>query len=135
LSHLTPRLIWTDDATPALTGRRRPWRAGTAPVRTDAFDELSFNVPLGGRALEDHLAAVASMAAAYAESVKLPPSLVSAVELAGRFHDLGKLDVRFQAWLDPTNAGQPLAKSAYDFALSEQSVPRRTGHGAGVTNC
>lgn len=62
--------------------------------------------------LEAHGKAVAARSRSIAERVGLPAELVKVVEMAGRFHDLGKADRRFQRWLDPQQAcAVPLAKS------------------------
>ena len=67
--------------------------------RGEHFDESS----LGPAAIElvQHCQAVASRARAVAERVGLPAELSDVIEQAGRFHDIGKVDRRFQRWLDP----------------------------------
>lgn len=92
---------------PAPTGPR--W--ATVQVRADAFEELSFTAasPL----LVQHLGAVGETAARIAEALGISDPLVKAVYQAGLWHDLGKLDPRFQRWLDPdVQAAAPLAKSS-----------------------
>lgn len=49
--------------------------------------------------LDEHNQAVAAMAKHFAERCYLPEALRGAIERAGVFHDLGKADPRFQAWL------------------------------------
>lgn len=91
---------------PAPVDRR--WAA--VGVRAEAFEELSFTA--ASPVLADHLAAVGDTAASIATALGLPAALVEAVRLAGRWHDLGKADARFQRWLDPDAAATaPLAKS------------------------
>lgn len=76
-------------------------------ARVEALDELS-NAPRA--ALGEHLRSVGEAALRIAISIGLPRAVADAVAGAGRFHDLGKADPRFQLWLDPTSA-EPLAKS------------------------
>lgn len=71
---------------------------------------------------KSHLDGVAGYAARYARRCGLPVDLVKTVEAAGRGHDLGKADPRFQAWLkggNPWARGPLLAKSA-DMAQSRE---------------
>jgi CRISPR-associated endonuclease/helicase Cas3 len=49
--------------------------------------------------LKDHCAGVTRFAVGFAERCGLPAELVRDFELAGRFHDAGKADPRFQDWL------------------------------------
>ena len=74
------------------------------------FDETS----LGADAVEldPHGQAVATRAQAVARRIGLSPALADVVERAGRLHDIGKGDRRFQRWLDPEAARDVLlAKS------------------------
>ncbi len=77
------------------------------------LDETS--LILGPEAVElaAHGAAVGSRARAIASSIGLPPHLCEVVEIAGRAHDIGKADRRFQRWLDPEGRRNALvAKSS-----------------------
>jgi len=68
----------------------------------DQSDDDVVSTSLFGRVaigLEDHGEAVGQLAQEFAEHLGLPETLVRAVTLAGRFHDLGKADPRFQALL------------------------------------
>jgi CRISPR-associated endonuclease/helicase Cas3 len=61
----------------------------------------------------EHAAAVEERTLSHADLCGVSPAVASALGVAARYHDLGKLDKRFQAWLgdgsqDPS---QPLAKS------------------------
>src|SRR5207245_5412391 len=68
--------------------------------------------------LNDHLDGVGSFAKYFAERCGLPSEIVAALELAGRWHDIGKADRRFQLMLHSGDsfraaiASEPLAKSA-----------------------
>jgi CRISPR-associated endonuclease/helicase Cas3 len=74
------------------------------------FDQLSFDAT--SVTLDEHLGSVGEAARRIGEAVGLAAPLISAVDLAGRFHDLGKLDARFQLWLDPEHKhADPVAKS------------------------
>ncbi|MBI4756021.1 MAG: type I-U CRISPR-associated helicase/endonuclease Cas3 [Betaproteobacteria bacterium] len=69
-----------------------------------------------------HLDGVAEYAARHARLCGLPADLAETVEAAGRGHDLGKADPRFQAWLkggNPWARGALLAKSG-DMAHSRE---------------
>ncbi len=62
--------------------------------------------------LDLHGQAVGERARAIAERIGLSPRLVEVVERAGRLHDIGKADRRFQRWLDPDGQrGVLVAKS------------------------
>lgn len=69
--------------------------------------------------LEGHCAGVAELVEVFAEKAGLPSGLTDGLRLAGRLHDLGKADPRFQAWLHDGNAlaaqlsPNLLAKSAH----------------------
>ncbi len=78
------------------------------------FDETS----LGADAVEldRHGQAVATRARAVARRIGLSPALVDVVERAGRLHDIGKGDRRFQRWLDP-EAGR-------DMLVAKSHAPR-----------
>lgn len=95
---------------PYVSAARRGLRAATVRVAADAFEELSFDIK--SATLAAHLGNVGEMAAKMAAAIGLPDDLVEIVGLAGRLHDIGKSDPRFQRWLDPDGRSEEyLAKS------------------------
>jgi CRISPR-associated endonuclease/helicase Cas3 len=86
------------------------WRCDsiTKELPIDALDELS-NAP--SARLDEHLCSVGELAERIGIAVGLPPEMCAVLRDAGRFHDLGKADARFQRWLGG-DVAEPLAKSA-----------------------
>ena len=82
----------------------------------DGSDE-SISCTGAGVTLRRHMDGLGDMAAAFAERLGLSPEFCDDLQLAGRLHDLGKVDLRFQLQLvggDPVAAAmldEPLAKS------------------------
>lgn len=77
-------------------------------------DDAEGSLPGYSLSLERHSAAVEQRAEEFARRAGLPPDAVADVALAGRWHDAGKKDPRFQAWLqygDPLGSDTVLAKS------------------------
>lgn len=63
---------------------------------------------------DEHVDRVVALSTAHARACGLDDDLVRTIGLAARYHDLGKLDPRFQAWLNggvPPGPGEVLAKS------------------------
>jgi CRISPR-associated endonuclease/helicase Cas3 len=86
-------------------------RTGIGHVAADAFDELSFLATSVG--LDDHLQVVGAAAERVLAALGGTDRLVRVLRDAGRYHDLGKADPRFQRWLDPDGlADRLLAKSS-----------------------
>lgn len=66
---------------------------------------------------ETHVQQVAKRARSFSHELGLSEDLLATIELAARNHDAGKLDQRFQAWLNggmPPDGNKPLAKSGRD---------------------
>jgi len=109
-----------DDAFPFVPLTRPSLQSGArVQVRTEAFDELSFTAT--SVLLPQHVGSVGQAAEKIARKIGLSNDAVAAVAAAGRFHDLGKAEPRFQAWLDPkAAAGGPVAKSGARTASWER---------------
>ena len=88
----------------------------TDPDGPTGDDATSFR-DLNTVTLGAHCKGVAELAAQFAAAIGLPDQFVTDLELAGFFHDLGKVDPRFQSWLVGGDevaaeiASEPLAKS------------------------
>jgi len=81
-----------------------------AEARVDEFDEHSITATV--QDLASHGCAVAERAVSIAECIGIADDLRDTIAMAGRFHDIGKSDLRFQRWLDPEGAAvSPVAKS------------------------
>ncbi|MCY3981581.1 MAG: type I-U CRISPR-associated helicase/endonuclease Cas3 [Roseovarius sp.] len=79
-------------------------------TRVDEFDEHSITTEV--QDLASHGRAVAERALSIAECIGIADDLRATIAMAGRFHDIGKSDLRFQRWLDPEGAAvSPVAKS------------------------
>ena len=90
---------------------RIPVPAAREP-RSDELDEMSLSLPDSAVELDLHGATVAARARSIADRVGIAPELALTVERAGRLHDIGKADARFQRWLDPNGLQpEPVAKS------------------------
>jgi CRISPR-associated endonuclease/helicase Cas3 len=128
---------WLSEVIGALRGRRgrRVVRVqGEGGVAPDSALSYFALIERGGRdattdheissftgvevSLKSHLAGVGDRAESFARRCALPNELVQAIAIAGRWHDVGKADSRFQVLLHGGDrfkadlAPEPLAKSA-----------------------
>lgn len=109
-----------------------PRSTGPTQVQIDAAgivdsDDLAGTSLTGSQVpLAQHLGAVGDRARSFAESLGYSSDLVAAVEAAGRAHDLGKIDARFQTLL---RAGDWLEAAAHeghlDMAVAKSGDHRR----------
>ena len=98
---------------------RRRWSEEAADFADDGVDSGAASSSV---TLADHSAQVERLARDFAVRCGLPEPLIAAIALAARYHDVGKVDPRFQALLfggdgvaalrEARTAGGPLAKSA-----------------------
>lgn len=110
---------------PSRVSEKRPWYVAEArksarlPMGTGDDGEVQSSAGSRKIGLEQHLNDVAERAAEYANRMGLPPELVRAVELAGRTHDLGKADARFQSML---HGGDRLRSEAWPKLLAKSGM-------------
>lgn len=115
IATLRPRLVQARREVPRL----RVEKAQLEPPSIE-FDETSLGPEAVG--LAGHGAAVGRRARDTAATIGLPPHLCEVLEVAGRAHDVGKADQRFQRWLDPEGRRDaPVAKSNTPRHLWEQT--------------
>jgi CRISPR-associated endonuclease/helicase Cas3 len=72
--------------------------------------------------LDEHLQGVAELARRFGNAGTLPAEVISDLELAGRLHDLGKADQRFQAWLHRGN--ELAARAARRLLAKSPGLPQ-----------
>lgn len=99
----------------------------------DGSDETSSMIG-SGVALRRHMDGVGDRAERTAKRLGLPADILADLKLAGRLHDLGKVDMRFQAQLAGGDAidlfmrDEPLAKSLPEVRWRRGTYPRGMRH-------
>lgn len=96
--------------------------AEAEPTPAEEDDELSLR---GLVTLNQHVDGVTDFAVRFAEQCGLPPGLVKDFRLAGQFHDAGKADPRFQAWLYGCMNGRYVRGRSELIAKSEAKTEAR----------
>lgn len=84
----------------------RKTSTATGDATTDDEGSSHTGIPISLRA---HMKGVGDFAASFGQRCGLAESLINDLRLAGRWHDAGKVDPRFQRWL---HGGSPLADVA-----------------------
>ena len=115
-------------------------KPATATAEGDDDEVGASSVGSARVTLGAHQDAVGNRAAQIAQALALPPDLATLVQDAGRWHDLGKCDARFQVMLhggDATEAAlatEPLAKSGLDPTdrMAWRLAARRSGLPSGA---
>lgn len=98
--------------------RLRLARASTER-RSDELDETS--LARNATLLHHHGQRVGDVAGSIAKRVGVPARFVGEIRRAGRWHDCGKADARFQRWLNPTGRA---ANDEPSPLLAKSDVPR-----------
>jgi CRISPR-associated endonuclease/helicase Cas3 len=78
--------------------------------------------------LDQHCERVAELGRRLAGAANDDPTIARAVEIAGRYHDCGKLDPRFQRWLflgEEPDGDSPLAKSGISTRSARSEAARK----------
>ena len=71
-------------------------------------------------ALKEHMAGVGARAERYARALNLDDKISHDLNLAGRYHDIGKADLRFQMML---SGGDPITYAAQEELLAKSIIP------------
>lgn len=116
-----------------LVGRKTLKDAGDATTENEASSMTGVKV-----SLTRHMEGVARIARKFGESCGLEDRFVHALDIAGRWHDAGKVDPRFQRWLQGGSplaivSDEPLAKSEQVYAdrAARRRARERSGYPSG----
>lgn len=85
------------------------------------LDETSL-LTVEATGLDSHGAAVADLAALIAERIGIPSPLACVVQEAGKLHDIGKAEHRFQRWLQPNF--EPEQDTSPKMLKAKSNTPR-----------
>ena len=96
-------------------------KSAAAEPLSDELDEMSRAE--SAVELKRHGEAVAARSRSIAERLGVSADLATVIERAGRVHDVGKADRRFQRWLDP-NGRQPVMVAKSDMPRSRWTAAR-----------
>lgn len=137
------RNVWLLQEAAVVSPAEQPWHAVLARRGVSFAEDRSAtgSSAVGRRiTLRSHQEHVSEMARTIAERLGLPPHVVESVALAGRWHDEGKRDPRFQAMLwggdhrSAEIAPEPIAKSGMNPAdrRAHERARRRAGYPRGL---
>jgi CRISPR-associated endonuclease/helicase Cas3 len=130
---------------PAVNGKQLPTSPHTSTESSDDHTDIDDTASIIGAEIKlaDHCRGVADWARKFAAGCGLSQRLIDDLWLAGRLHDLGKADHRFQIWLHGgdemvwADADEPIAKSgsmqandrtAMRHALIRSGYPKGARH-------
>lgn len=111
------RVTGADESLYVLSGR--PATRVSLPSEPDGSDEIDSFTGALNSTLSSHCDGVGQLARAFAERCGLSAPMAADFELAGRLHDLGKADPRFQVYL---HGGEVEAAAASDL-LAKSRIP------------
>jgi len=120
----------------AEAGGRCSIRLRSSALRVGGDDGNDSSLGADDVLLDEHLASVGERARHYGELIGFTPELVGALGLAGRMHDLGKADSRFQAILrgGPMWLAESFGPGAGELLAKSSGVVRRSGERLGTDN-
>jgi CRISPR-associated endonuclease/helicase Cas3 len=135
-----PRFERLDDEYWIALGRRvrSGFDASIDPLGGEGEEDESFIGVPHPDLLDTHLSQVSAIAADYAARVRLPDRIVASLKWAGRLHDVGKVDSRFQVLLHggdeiAARFGNQLAKSSlpWQSVAARRAARERAGYPEG----